>query len=157
MNLALPPEGFDWIGAVTGCLLTPLPESPLLWRFRNPETGDEGRLLNVPGLLDGALVSVASRGRLYVARRPGAALALFMPGKPRHAALVDDRRKDLNPETARQPLYPAHWPKAAILRVLRVRFRTVVVLDPGYLLARFGTAPPPPQAAVPQGTGPAPD
>jgi hypothetical protein len=140
-HLALPVEAFTRIFRPTGCRLDPIEGFPVVWQYTAAE-GRRGAVLNVPGFLNGGTVSIASRGWLYERERDGQASALFMPGSPKRMRLSETRHKVVAPDSAGAPLYPEGWSKAAVLRVIRVRFRTIVVLDAEYLLAQVPHLPP---------------
>lgn len=159
-QLALPVAPFRSILRPTGCRLDPMEGFPVVWRYTMEPQGRQGVVLNVAGLLNGGPMSISSRGWLYEAEREGRLVALFMPGNPKRLRLGEVRHKVLAPETARTPLYPETWPKEAVQRVLRVRFRTIVVLSAEYLLAQVPRLPPPaaaaPESATPDAGAPDP-
>ncbi len=59
-----------------------------------------------------------------------------MPGAPRRIRLSETRHRVLPKDGKR--VWPAHWPEELVARVIKVRWRTVVILDEGYLLRRIG-------------------
>jgi hypothetical protein len=118
--------------------LRPEPRAPLVWRFHDPEAGTSGRLLNVAGWLDGGLVSVSTRGTLYLRRVGRESLALFLPDAPKRIALGDKPPRTLATAGRRKPLFPDAWPKEAVRQVIRHRFRTIAVLDAEALLKALG-------------------
>ncbi len=113
--------------------LIPEKRSPVVWQYRSDE-GETGRLLNVLGWLEGGMVSVSTRGTLYRKRGERGPLALFLPEAPKPLDLGAKPPKTLSPDGRKKPLYPAAWPKQAVQRVIRHRFRTIVVLDADTLL-----------------------
>jgi hypothetical protein len=152
-QLALPVAPFRNILRPTGCRLDPMEGFPVVWRYTVGPQDRQGVVLNVAGLLNGGPISISSRGWLYEAERDGRFLALFMPGSPKRLRLGGMRYKVLSPETARTPLYPEGWPKQAVQRVVRVRFRTIVVLNAEYLLAQVPQLAPPAAAPEPAAPG----
>lgn len=117
--------------------LIPGPRSPVVWRFREQERGEPGRLLNVVGWLEGGLVAVSTRGTLYVRKDKGGTLALYLPDAPKRVELGTKPPKILSPEGRKKPLYPQTWPKHAVRQTIRHRFRTIVVLDADALLGEL--------------------
>jgi hypothetical protein len=148
-QLALPVEAFRRILRPTGCRLDPMEGFPVVWRYTDSQDGRTGVVLNVPGLLNGGAMSISSRGWLYEAERDGGYAALFLPGSPKRMRLNETRHKVLTPETSRGPLFPPEWPKEAVLRVVRVRFSTIVVLNADYLLSQVPQLPAGPAPPVP--------
>jgi hypothetical protein len=135
-HLALPVEPFRRIFRPTGCRLDPIEGFPVVWQFTEGKGGRSGVVLNVLGFLNGGAMSISSRGWLYETERDGRQVALFLPGSPKRMRLSETRYKVLAPEPAGAPLFPAAWPKEAVLRVIRARFRTIVVLNAEFLLAQ---------------------
>jgi hypothetical protein len=148
-HLALPVEPFRRILRPTGCRLDPIDGFPVVWRFTEGQGGQSGVVLNVLGFLNGGAMSISSRGWLYETERDGHPVALFLPGGPKRMRLSETRYKVLTAEAGGAPLFPAAWPKEAVLRVIRVRFRTIIVLNAEFLLAQVPRLPPPAVAPAP--------
>jgi hypothetical protein len=119
-----------------GIELSPHPRSPIVWRFRDGAAG--GLLLNVPGWLEGGMVSVATSGTLYVRTSGSGAQALYFPGRAVHVELGPKPPRTLPTEGRKVPLYPEAWPKNVVRQVIRHRLRTVIVLAEEALLAELG-------------------
>lgn len=120
--------------------LSPTPRSPVVWRYRDPD-GREGRLLNVVGWLDGGLVSVSTRGTLYLRKGGGMDLALYLPEAPKRVELGPKPPKVLSPEGRKKPLVPPQWPKEAVRQVIRYRLRTILLLNEDLLVDDLRNSP----------------
>jgi hypothetical protein len=127
---------FDRVVELKGFELTPVEGAPESWEFRIPETGQRGRLLNVGGYLSEDRVSLTTRGRAYMVTRQDFTLGLLFPGTPRRIRLNQTRFKlvPLQPK----PPYPARWPQGMVTRVIRLRFRNVIILEESFLLQQIG-------------------
>ncbi len=139
--IGLEPDRFEEERQPARLDLMPGPRSPIVWRFREQEGGAPGRLLNVVGWLEGGLVSVSTRGTLYLRKDKGGTLALYLPDAPKRVELGTKPPKILSPEGRKKPLYPDTWPKHAVRQAIRYRFRTIVVLDADALLAELRSGP----------------
>jgi hypothetical protein len=140
--IALERDRFEEERHVARLDLRPDPRSPIVWRFHDRESGDSGRLLNVAGWLEGGLVSVSTRGTLYVRRTPRGTLALFLPDAPKRVILGDKAPRSVPTEGRRNPLFPEAWPNGAVRLVIRHHLRTLVVLDVEALLHELhGSSP----------------
>ncbi len=148
-HLALPVESFRRIFRPAGCRLDPIEGFPVVWQYSEVEPGRGGAVLNVAGFLNGGTMSISSRGWLYEAERDGCSVALFLPGSPKRLHLGETRHRVLAPSPGGKPLVPESWPKEAVKQVIRVRLRTIVVLDAAFLLAQVPRLPAPAIASVP--------
>jgi hypothetical protein len=133
-------EAFDRVLELEGFELTPVAGAPEVWEFRNPEAGLRGRLLNVAGYLHPEPVRLSTRGRAYLITRQDFTLALQFPGLPWRLHLNRTRHKPVALE-GRLP-YPDDWPRELVMRAIRVRFRTIVILDEAFLLQQIGLRAP---------------
>ncbi|MFI5399644.1 MAG: hypothetical protein ACHQZQ_01155 [SAR324 cluster bacterium] len=138
--IAIAPDGFTERRPV-GLELSPHPRSPIVWRFRDGDL--HGSLLNVAGWLEGGLVSVSTRGTLYVRTVGGEARALYLPGPAVHVDLGPKPPRTLAAGERNTPLFPDTWPKTAVRQVIRRRLRTVIVLAEDTLLAELDGKTPP--------------
>lgn len=148
-NLALPVAPFRRILRPTGYRLDPIDGFPVVWKFTESQQGPSGVVLNVPGFLNGGAMSISSRGWLYETGRDGRSVALFLPGSPKRMRLSETRFKVLAAGPGGRPLFPEAWPKQAVKQVVRVRFRTIVVLDAEFLLSQVPALPASAVAPVP--------
>jgi hypothetical protein len=130
-------DGFRQVVHPAGFQLQPVARSPILWSFSDAHSGLQGRLLNVLGLLDGGVMSIAAAGLVYMLERGGETLGLYLPTVARTVQLPVQGLKEVNPAKTRKPLYPEQWPKAAVSRVIRYRLRSIAILDEAYLLRQF--------------------
>ena len=129
-------EAFDRVLELEGFQLTPVVNTPEVWEFRNPALSLHGRLLNVAGFLHPDPVALNTKGRAYLITRQDFTLALLFQGAPWHLQLNRTRHKAMAVE-GRLP-YPERWPGELVTRVIRARFRTIVILDEAYLLQQIG-------------------
>ena len=129
-------DRFDRVVELQGFELTPVQGTSEVWNFRNPLSGQRGRLLNVAGYLDDAPISLTTWGRAYMITRQDYTLALLFPGAPRRIKLNQARYKVLDVNT--KPPYPRHWPTGLVTRVIRLRLRNIIILDESFLLRQIG-------------------
>ena len=129
-------DRFDRVVELQGFELTPVEGASEVWNFRNPLSGQRGRLLNVKGYLDDAPISLTTRGRAYMITRQDYTLALLFPGAPRRIKLNQARYKVLDVNA--KPRYPRHWPTGLVTRVIRMRLRNIIILDESFLLRQIG-------------------
>ncbi len=139
--VGLNPDRFDGERRSTRLDLSPTPRSPLVWRYRDPKGGDQGRLLNVVGWLDGGLVSVSTRGTLYLRKGGGTTLALYLPEAPRRVDLGTKAPRILSPAGRKKPLIPPAWPKEVVRQAIWHRFRTILVLNEDMLVEDLRNSP----------------
>ena len=133
-------EAFDRVMELEGFELAPVNGAPEVWEFRNPETGQRGRLLNVSGYLHPDPVALTTKGRTYMITRQDFTLALLFPGAPWRLRLNQTRHKPVALD-GRLP-YPAEWPREMVTRVIRARFRNIVILNEPFLLEQIGLRAP---------------
>jgi hypothetical protein len=133
-------EAFDRVAELQGFELSPVPGAPEVWEFRDPGSLARGRLLNVEGHLHPDPVSLNTRGRAYMITRQSFTLGLLFPGAPWRVRLSRTRHKAVALE-GRMP-YPDAWPRELVARAIRLRWRTVVILDESYLLQQIGLRAP---------------
>ncbi|HKI98494.1 MAG TPA: hypothetical protein VKB51_08495 [bacterium] len=133
-------EAFDRVMELQGFELTPVPEAPEVWEFRNPDEALHGRLLNVAGYLHPDPVALTTKGRAYMITRQNFTLALLFPGSPWRLHLNRTRYKLISQE--RSMLYPVEWPREMVTRVIRTRFRNLVILNEAFLLQQIGLRAP---------------
>ena len=129
-------EPFDRVGELAGYSVRAVADNPTCWEFSNKETNEHGRLLDVTGLLCGKHVKLTSKGMAYMVTRQGFTLALLFPGAPRKIRLNAVRFSILKEE--KNFAYPQDWPREMIARVIKVRFRHVVIINEKYLLSQIG-------------------
>ena len=129
-------ESFDKVMQLEGMELTPYEDVSAVWNFRNPTTGQRGRLLNIGGYLSDEPISLNTKGRAYMITRQDFTLALLFPGVPRRYKLNTTRYKLVPKE--KQSVFPENWPEELIVRVIRFRFRNVAILNEGFLLREIG-------------------
>ena len=121
---------------LAGFRLRPATEDLTIWSFVDPESGAEGRLLNVAGFLQDPQVHLSADGIAYIVRDHGRLLALHLPPHPKRLKLTEANYKVVQAKDG-QPLYPESWPKALVVRVIRSWLYRVVIIDEKYLLARL--------------------
>jgi hypothetical protein len=129
-------DPFDRVVELGGVELTPGEGAGEVWEFRNLKTGQRGRLLDVSGFLSDGPMALSTKGRAYTVTRQDFSLALLFPGAPRRIRMNSARFRVL--EGDKRPALPAHWPGEMITRVIRVRYRTIVILDEVFLLRQIG-------------------
>jgi hypothetical protein len=137
-NLAIHREPFERVMELEGFELTPVGNRPEIWEFRNPVTGQRGRLMNVQGYLNDDPVFLNTEGRAYMITRQDFTLALLFPGIPRRIKLNKTRHKVLPLGAGRNPLAPASWPDGTVTRAIRVRFSNILILEEEFLLRQIG-------------------
>jgi len=128
-------EPFDRVRELNGFLIQPVEGNPVCWDFTLDESGQRGRMLDVPGLLHGDHVTLSAGGLAYLITRQGFTLALLFPKGPRRVKLNQVRFR--NVEEGKYE-YPAAWPREMISRVIRYRFKNVVLINEAFLLAQIG-------------------
>ena len=133
-------EAFDRVLELRGFQLTPVPDVPEVWNFRVPEPALRGRLLDIAAFLRPDPVALTTKGRTYLITRQDYTLALLLPGAPWRLNLSRTRHKPVALD-GRLP-YPDTWPRELVTRVIRARFRTVVILDEAFLLQQIGLRAP---------------
>jgi len=140
LHLGIYREPFDRVMELGGLELKPVNGAPEVWEFRDPASPLHGRLLNVEGFLHPDPVALTTRGRAYMVTRQDFTLALLLPGAPWRLQLARTRHKPVALEGALP--YPGEWPRELVSRVIRARFRTIVILDEAYLLQQIGLRAP---------------
>lgn len=91
-------------------------------------------MLNVVGWLEGGMVSVSTRGTLYLCKGESGRLAVYLPDPPKRIQLGPKAPVTLSQDGRKKPLYPRTWPRQAVHLVIRHRLRTIVILDTDALL-----------------------
>jgi len=129
-------EPFERVLLLQGFVLRPAGEQAWLWEYKNTDSGERGRLLDVAAYLGEAHVALSSKGVAYTTTRQGHPVALLFPGAPRRMRLNRDKYKVLHGED--QPAVPDEWASDLILRVIQHRFRKIVILDEKHLLSTVG-------------------
>ncbi|MEE8554532.1 MAG: hypothetical protein V3T00_01635 [bacterium] len=129
-------EPFDRVSSLTGFRLRPVNDDLTIWSFEDPETGKEGRLLDVPGFLQEDHVVMTGSGMTYMMRDRSRLLALHLPANPRRLKLTEANFKVVQPKEG-VPLYPESWPNGLAIRVIRSWLYRVVIVDEKYLLSRL--------------------
>lgn len=135
-NLGIYREPFDKVVELTGFRLTPVQNSHCIWDFQHSESNEKGRLLHVQGFLAGGMVTMSARGTAYMVTRQNFTLALLFSSPPRGMWLSEEKFKVLPKESSRA--YPPDWPQDLISKIIRARFRTVVILNEAALLEKIG-------------------
>lgn len=139
-NLGVFREAFDRVMELEGFELMPVAGAPEVWEFRNLASGQRGRLLNVAAFLHPDPVALTTRGRTYMITRQDFTLALLFPGASWRLRLNQTRHKTLALDG--RPLFPDQWPRELVSRVIRARFRTIVILNESFLLQQIGLRSP---------------
>jgi hypothetical protein len=129
-------EQFDRIVTLAGFRLKPANADFTIWSFVDPDTGLEGRLLNVAGWLQDDHVALSTPGTAYLVRDAGRLLGLYLPPTPKRLKLTEANYKTVQAKPG-HPLYPDTWPKGLVVRVIRSWLYRVVIVDEKYLLARL--------------------
>jgi hypothetical protein len=129
-------EPFDRIGTLAGFRLRPGNADLTVWNFVDPETGMDGRLLDVAGWLQDRQVALSAPGTAYLVREHGRLLALHLPPAPKRIKLTEANYKVVQAKPG-QTLYPDSWPKGLVVRVIRSWLYRVIIVDEKYLLARL--------------------
>ncbi len=138
-NLGVVRESFDKVVEFSGFQLKQVEHSHCIWDFHHPESNEKGRLLHVEGFFAGGLISMSVRGTAYLVTRQDFTLALFFSSRPRGMWLNEERYKILPRQAGKS--FPPEWPLAMVSRIIRARFRTVVILDEAALLEQIGLRP----------------
>ena len=138
-NLGVLRDPFDKVVELSGFQLKPVGNSHCIWDFQHAESQEKGRLLHVEGFLGGGLVSMSVSGTAYMVTRQDFTLALLFSSQPRGMWLNDAKYKVLPKDESK--FFPPEWPKEIISRIIRARFRTVVILDESVLLKKIGLRP----------------
>lgn len=129
-------EPFERIAPMGGLRMRPANDDHTIWTFTDPESGQEGRLLNVAGFLMDEQVQISADGLAYLVRDRGRLLALHLPPHPKRLKLTEANFKTVQAKDGK-PLYPESWPKGLVVRVIRTWLYRVAILDEKYLLARL--------------------
>ena len=140
VNLGMFRSAFDRIVELSGFQMQPGDNTGCVWNFQHPESGERGRLLHVEGYLGKGGINISVNGMAYLITRQHFTLALAFPSAPRTMWLTDSNHKVLPNGGEKQ--FPAEWPKEMIKRVIRSRFRKVVIIDESYLLQKIGLRTP---------------
>lgn len=130
-------DPFERVMELEGFELTPTQQASEVWEFRHLASGLRGRLLNVESYLEDRPLSLTVKGRTYMITRQDFTLALLLPGRPRRIKLSETRYKVVSGRNSRNP-FPVNWPEDAVNRVIRHRFRTITILEEGFLLRHIG-------------------
>lgn len=138
-NLGVLRDTFDKVVELSGFHLKPVENSHCIWDFQHAESQEKGRLLHVEGFLGAGLVSMSVRGTAYMVTRQDFTLALLFSTQPKGMWLTEAKYKVLSKEQPK--LFPPEWPKEIISRIIRARFRTVIILDESVLLKEIGLRP----------------
>lgn len=133
-------EPFDKVMEISGFRLKPVERSNCVWEFHHPGSNERGRLLHVEGFLTEELVSMSVKGTAYMVTRQDYTLALLFSSPARAMWLSQSNYKVLPKDGA--GICPEEWPREMVARVIRSRFRTVLVLDEAFLLEKIGLRPP---------------
>ncbi len=139
-NLAVYRDSFDRVMELSGFQLKPVPGTNFVWEFQHPPTSERGRLLHVEGYLRDGNVSMSVNGIAYMITRQDYTLALVFPTSPRTVWLTESNHKVLPKDG--QKAYPATWPKELVAKIIRFRFRKLVIIDESYLLQLIGLRAP---------------
>ncbi len=129
-------EPFERVQALHGLELRPVEAQPECWDFNNPLSGERGRLLSMGAFLSTAPITLNTQGRAYMVTRQDYTLALLFPGAPKRIKLNETRHTIL--VGSRGSPYPQEWPEGLVQQVIRLRFRTIVILDEVFLLRQIG-------------------
>jgi hypothetical protein len=140
VNIGLYRTAFDKIVDLAGFQIQPTDQSGWVWEFQRPDSGGPGRLLHVEGFLSGGGVTISVEGTAYMITRQHFTLALAFPSAPRNMWLSDSNHKVL-PKDDELSL-PAGWPRELVAKVIRSRFRKVVIIDESFLLQKIGLRTP---------------
>lgn len=135
-HLGLFREPFDRVTTLAGFRLRPDSDDLTIWRFEEPDTGKEGRLLDVAAFLQEDHIVMSGGGLSYIVRDRGRLLALHLPPDPRRLKLTEANFKVVVPKSG-TPLFPPTWPGGLVVRVIRSWLYRVVIVDEKYLLARL--------------------
>ena len=140
VNLGIIRTPFDRVMEVSGFSVRPVEGDASVWDFHHTASGEKGRLLHMEGFLGKRPVAVNGRGQAYLITRQGFTLALMFPSAPRRMKLNQANFKVLPPIAGKH--YPQAWPAEMVSKVIRSRFRTIVLLDEAYLLKKIGLREP---------------
>lgn len=130
-------ESFEQVMKLDGFELTPSGEVHEIWNFTNSISGLRGRLINVDGYLGDSPLTLTTRGRAYLVTRQDFTLGLLFPEAPRHLKLSEIRYRVL-PDKEQRAALPLLWPVDAVDRVIRHRFRNIIILEDGFFLEQIG-------------------
>lgn len=140
INLGMYRSPFDKIVDLGGILIEPADQSGNVWKFAHPASGEKGRLLHVEGYLGERGVVMSGRGMAYIITRQHFALALAFPSPPRGIWLTDANHKVLPRDDV--SFLPSEWPRGMIKKVIRLRFRKIIIIDESFLLRQIGLRSP---------------
>ena len=130
-------ESFERVMELDGFELTPSGDVHEIWNFTNETSGLRGRLINVDGYLADSPLTLSTQGRAYLVTRQEFTLGLFFPGAPKRLKLSEIRYRVL-PDKEQRAALPLLWPVDAVDRVIRHRFRNIIILEDGYFLEQIG-------------------
>ncbi len=140
VNIGLYRTAFDKIVNLSGFEIRPADQSGCVWEFQRPDSGGPGRLLHVEAFLSGGGVTMSVEGTAYMITRQHFTLALAFPSAPRNMWLNESNHKVL-PKDDESSLPPG-WPPELVAKVIRSRFRRVVIIDESFLLRKIGLRAP---------------
>ena len=130
-------ESFERVMELDGFELTPSGEVHEIWDFTNSISGLRGRLINVEGYLGDSTLTLTTQGRAYLVTRQEFTLGLLFPSAPRRLKLSEIRYRVL-PDKEQRAALPLLWPVGAVDRVIRHRFRNIIILEDGFFLEQIG-------------------
>ena len=139
-NLGLYRDSFDRVVELSGFQLQPVQGSGYIWEFQHPPSNERGRLLHVEGFLRDSGMAMSVKGTAYLVTRQDFTLALAFPTSPRSLWLTDGKYKVIPKDEERA--YPSAWPHEMVAKIVRSRFRKVVIIDESYLLRMIGLRTP---------------
>ena len=129
-------EPFTRVMELTDLELISVEGASEIWSFRQTLGGLRGRLIDVVGYLHDDPISLNGHGQTYMITRQDYTLALLFPGSPFQINLNEVRHKELNKEE--KSYYPSAWPKEMVSRVIRYKWKNIIILDEAFLLKQIG-------------------
>jgi len=129
-------EPFTRVMELTDLELISVEGASEIWRFRQTAGGLRGRLIDVVGYLHDDPISLNGHGRTYMVTRQDYTLALLFPGSPFQINLNEARHKELNKEE--KTYFPSSWPPEMVSRVIRYKWKNIIILDEAFLLKQIG-------------------
>ena len=129
-------EPFYRVASLTGLELRPVEGTSEVWQFRQPSGGLQGRLIDVTGYLHDKPIEFGGDGKTYMVTRQDFTLALLFSGNPWRINLNEVRYKELELNPGK--FFPSDWPAGLVSRVIRHKWRNILVLNESFLLKQIG-------------------
>lgn len=135
-NLGLYRDAFDEVASLSGFKLAPIEGVREIWNFKSLNSGKRGRMMDISGYLSDEPISLNAKGTAYMITRQDYTLALLLPPALGRLNMNEARYKVM--DNPRKTPFPATWSKEMVAKVIRHKWKNIIILDEAYLLGRIG-------------------